>query len=86
LLETAHALSVFKEAGIRLLCGSSLPYEIPAFHKAVTVCGSLPVTEIGLFVPKEFQDYCISEASHDLFADSVNWQIYHLLLQTYITY
>ena len=87
--------TVFKEADIRLLCGSILPYEIPAFHKAVTACGSLPVTEIGLCVPKEFQDYCISlfgkdiqisEASHDLFANNVNGQIYFSLAQQYISY
>ena len=31
--------SVFREADHRLLCGSVLPYEIPAFHKALEVCG-----------------------------------------------
>ncbi|MVB12326.1 hypothetical protein CAFE_30590 [Caprobacter fermentans] len=87
--------TVFKEADIRLLCGSILPYEIPAFHKAVTACGSLPIMEIGLCVPKEFQDYCISlfgegvhiiEASHDLFASNVNGQIYLPIVQRYIKY
>lgn len=91
-----HALpSVFREADIRLLCGSILPFEIPAFHKAVTACSSLSVTKIGLCVPKEFQTYCVSlfgeeiqiaEASHDLFANSVNEQIYLSLVQQFISY
>lgn len=85
--------TTFKEADIRLLCGSILPYEIPAFHKAVAACGNLPITKIGLCVPKEFQDYCVSlfgediqiaEASHDLFANNVNGHIYHPLIQQYI--
>ena len=84
--------TVFKEADIRLLCGSILPFEIPAFHMAVTACGSLSVTKIGLCVPKEFQDYCISlfgedikiaTASHDLFANNENGQIYRRLVQIY---
>ena len=34
--------SVFREADHRLLCGSVLPYEIPAFHKALEVCARWP--------------------------------------------
>lgn len=89
-----HTLpTVFREADIRLLCGSILPFEIPAFHKAVTACGNLPVTKIGLCVPKEFQDYCVSlfgeeiqiaEASHDLFANNRNGRIYLPPVQPYI--
>ena len=89
-----HTLpSAFKEADIRLLCGSILPYEIRAFHKAVTACGSLSVTKIGLCVPKEFPDYCISlfgediqiaETSYGLFGNSVNGKIYFPLTQQYI--
>lgn len=89
-----HALpTVFKEADIRLLCGSVLPYEAPKFHKAVAACGGLPITKIGLCVPQELQDYCVSlfgeeiqiaEASHDLFANSVNGGIYRSLVTAYI--
>ena len=85
--------TVFREAQIRLLCGSILPYEIPSFHKALQACGSMKLTKIGLCVPQEFQEYCVSlfgeelqiaEASHDLFSNNVNEHIYRLLIQEYI--
>ncbi len=86
--------TVFCEAQIRLLCGSILPYDIPTFHKAMQVCGSMKLTKIGLCVPWEFQEYCTSlfgediqivDASHDLFSNNVNGHIYRLLIQEYIT-
>lgn len=42
--------SVFREADYRLLCGSVLPYEIPAFHKALEVCGGLEVCQVAISV------------------------------------
>jgi len=84
---------VFREADVRLLCGSILPYEVPVFHKALSACGGLSYTKIGLCVPQEFQEYCVSlfgkdiqiaEASHDLFANNVNGHIYRPPMQEYI--
>lgn len=51
-------MSVFKSAAIRLLCGGILPYEAPVFHKALSACGDLSVSKVGLCVPQEFQEYC----------------------------
>ncbi len=85
--------TVFREADIRILCGSILPYEIPAFHKVFQVCGRMKLTKIGLCVPQEFQEYCVSlfgediqiaDASHDLFSDNANGHIYRRLVQEYI--
>jgi hypothetical protein len=86
--------TMFKNSDIRLLCGSILPHEIPDFHKVLSACGGLKLNKIGLCVPKEYQDYCVSlfgeemqiaDASHDLFSDNVNGHIYHPLIQDFIT-
>lgn len=85
--------SVFREADCRLLCGSVLPYEIPAFHKALEDCGGLEVHPVALSVPEEFQTYCrelfggdldMAEASHDLFANRINGGLYKPLVEQYI--
>ena len=81
--------SVFREADYRLLCGSVLPYEIPAFHKALEVCGGLEVCQVAISVPGEFREYCrelfgggleMAEASHDLFANRTNGRLYRRLV------
>ena len=85
--------SVFREADHRLLCGSVLPYEIPAFHKALEVCGGLEVRPVAISVPGEFREYCrelfggemeMAEASHDLFANRTNGRLYKRLIEPYI--
>ena len=85
--------SVFREADHRLLCGSVLPYEIPAFHKALEVCGGLEVCPVAISVPGEFREYCqelfggeleMAEASHDLFANRTNGRLYKWLAEPYI--
>ena len=85
--------SVFREADHRLLCGSVLPYEIPAFHKALEICGGLEVRPVAISVPGEFQEYCrelfggemeMAEASHNLFAERTNGRLYKRLVEPYI--
>ena len=92
--EMQTPMTVFKDADIRLLCGSVLPHEAPAFHKVLSACGGLKLNKLGLCVPKEYQVYCVSlfgeemqiaDASHDLFNDNVNGHIYHPLIQDFIT-
>ena len=72
---------------------ASLAYEIPAFHKALSECGSLEVRPVAICVPQEIQEYCmelfgedvqIAAASHDLFAKRANGQIYRPLVEKYI--
>ena len=86
--------SVFREADHRLLCGSVLPYEIPAFHKALEVCGGLEVRPVAISVPGEFREYCrelfggemeMAEASYNLFAERTNGRLYKRLVEPYIT-
>ena len=85
--------SVFREADHRLLCGSVLPYEIPAFHKALEICGGLEVRPVAISVPGEFREYCrelfggemeMAEASHNLFAERTNGRLYKRLVEPYI--
>ena len=86
--------SVFREADHRILCGSILPYEIPAFHKAREVCDGLEVHPVAISVPGEFREYCrelfggeleMAEACHDLFANRTNGRLYKRLVEPYIT-
>lgn len=83
----------FRNADKRLLCGSALPYELSTFSKAVSLCGNLPVEKIGVGVPEEMRDYCISvfgeglwlaESSHSLFSAHVNGGINLNFVQKYI--
>ena len=85
--------SIFCDADHRLLCGSVLPYEIPAFHKALEVCGGLEVRPVAISVPGEFREYCrelfggemeMAEASHNLFAERTNGRLYKRLVEPYI--
>ena len=86
--------SIFRDADHRLLCGSVLPYEIPAFHKALEVCGGLEVRPVAISVPGEFREYCrelfggemeMAEASYNLFAERTNGRLYKRLVEPYIT-
>lgn len=83
----------FRDAGKRLLCGSALPYELSAFNKAVLICGNLPAEKIGVCVPEEMREYCVSvfgedlqlaDTSHSLFAVRANRHIYKGIVQEYI--
>ena len=85
--------NAFKEADIRLICGSLLPYEEANYSKSLRLCENLSVSKIALSVPVEFQNDCkatfgedlmIANASHDLFNDNINGHIYHPLVQEYI--
>ena len=85
--------SSFKNADIRLLCGSVLPYELSEFHRALAACDGMKVNSAALCVPEEMKDYCrelfgedisFADASHDLFANNVNGQICRPLVQQYI--
>lgn len=85
--------SVFREADIRLMCGSILPYEAPEYHRALSACAGLELSKTALSIPQEFQEYCgamfgsdllFASASHDLFANNVNTHIYRPLVQGYI--
>ena len=76
---------IFRDADKRILCGSALPYELSTFSKAVSLCGNLPVEKIGVCVPDEMKDYCVSvfgkdlqfaESSHSLFSANANGGIY----------
>lgn len=84
---------VFRDADKRLLCGAVLPYELADFHKAVSLCGSLPVEKIGVGVPDEMKEYCVSifgedlwlaETSRSLFDVYNNSAIYKEIVKEYI--
>lgn len=86
--------SCFRSADIRLLCGSVLPYELSDFHRALTACDGMRIKPVALCVPEEIKEYCcelfgediaFADASHNLFANSVNGQICRPLVQEYIT-
>ena len=83
----------FRDADKRLLCGSALPYELAAFNKALSVCGSLDVDKLAVGLPDEMRDYCIAvfgddlliaDTSHELFAVRKNSNIYLPIVEEYI--
>lgn len=85
--------NAFKEADIRMICGSLLPYEEAHYSKLLRLCENLSVNKIALSIPVEFQNDCritfgkdlmIADASHDLFNDKINGHIYHPIVKEYI--
>ena len=85
--------NAFKEADIRLICGSLLPYEETNYSKLLYLCKNLSTFKMALSVPSEFQSDCkttfgedlmIAYASHDLFNDNINGHIYHPIVKEYI--
>ena len=85
--------NAFKEADIRLICGSLLPYEEANYSKLLHLCKNLSTFKMALSVPLEFQSDCmatfgedlmIADASHDLFNDNINGHIYHPIVKEYI--
>ena len=83
----------FENADKRLLCGSTLPYELAAFNKALSMCGSMNINKIAVGLPDEMRDYCasafgndlfIADTSHELFANRKNSHINMVVLEKYI--
>ncbi len=48
--------SAFREADVRLLCGSAMPYELAALQSAAERCKGLPVTMLGIAVPEDIRE------------------------------
>ena len=83
----------FKNADMRILCGSMLPYEIPAFHSVLSSLNERSVCNVALSIPQELTGYCtalfgedlrIADISHSLFASNINEHIYYPLIEPYI--
>ena len=85
--------AAFREADIRLLCGSILPQEIQAFASVGQACKNYEAFKMGLCVPKPLQEFCraslskdmlIADASHDLFENNINENIYMPIIEKFI--
>lgn len=85
--------SLFRDAELRLICGSLLPYEELDYSKLLHQCEGLSAFKMALAVPAEFQidcqstfgeDLLIADASHDLFNDNINGHIYLPMAKNYI--
>lgn len=84
--------TIFREADIRLLCGSILPHEAKDYLQVLNACKDMDVHKLGLCVPKPLQEFCraslnkdimIAEASHDLFENNINGHIYLPMVERY---
>lgn len=91
--EIKESLKVFKEADIRLLCGSILPHEAKDYLQVLNTCKDMDIHKMGLCVPKPLQEFCreslsgdilIAEASHDLFENNINGHIYMPMMERFI--
>ena len=91
--ELKEPTTIFKEADIRLLCGSILPHEAKAYLQALNACRDIDVHKLGLCVPKPLQEFCreslskgilMAEASHDLFENNINGHIYLPMIKRFI--
>ena len=85
-----NVIALFYFVGSENPCIYSVPnrkqsYELSTFSKALSLCGNLPVEKIGVCVPDEMKDYCVSvfgkdlqfaESSHSLFSANANGGIY----------
>ncbi|OME10776.1 hypothetical protein BSK60_23765 [Paenibacillus odorifer] len=83
----------FTTADIRLLCGSTMPYDLARFYRAIERCKNSPLQSLGLFTPEDLKSYmlqnvdpCITfaESSHGLFDPFTNGGLYQQLLRTHI--
>lgn len=83
----------FKAANKRLLCGAALPYELPTFQRALSLCGDLPMIKLAVGVPEEMKAYCteqfgaglhFAEPSYSLFNEKANESIYSEVIKEYI--
>jgi hypothetical protein len=77
--------TIFREADIRLLCGSILPHEAKEYLQMLNVCKDMDTYKMGLCVPEPLLEFCreslsedilIAEASHDMFENNINGHIY----------
>lgn len=84
----------FTEAGLRLLCGSAMPYELAHLQDAVGRCQGLPLKTLGMFVPLDIRelvqkaidpDMLFAAPSHALFDGEANGDLNKELLEGYIT-
>jgi hypothetical protein len=91
--EIKEAPKVFKEADIRMLCGSILPYEAKDYLQVLNGFKGMDIHKMGLCVPKPLQEFCreslsrdilIAEASHDLFENNINGHIYLPMVKRFI--
>lgn len=91
--EIKETPKIFKEADIRLLCGSILPHEAKDYIQVLNACKDMDIYKMGLCVPKPLQEFCreslsgdilIAEASHDLFESNINGHIYMPMLESFI--
>ncbi|WP_342415484.1 hypothetical protein NST83_20490 [Paenibacillus sp. FSL R10-2782] len=83
----------FASANIRLLCGSSMPYELAGFYRAVERCKDLSIQPLGLFVPDDIRNYLtqtidrniiFADHSHELFDSQINGELYKMLLHNHL--
>lgn len=83
---------IFREADIRLLCGSILPYETKDYLQVLNTCKDMEIYKMGLCVSEPLQEFCmeslssdilIAEASHDLFENNINGHIYQRITESY---
>ena len=84
--------TIFREADIRLLCGSILPHEAKDYLQVLNACKDMDIHKLGLCVPKPLQEFCreslnkdimIAESSHDLFENNINGHIYMPMVERY---
>jgi hypothetical protein len=90
--EIKEPTTIFKEADIRLLCGSILPHEVKDYLQVLIACKDMNIFKLGLCVPEPLQEFCmeslssdilIAEASHDLFENNINEHIYMPMVNKY---
>lgn len=85
--------TIFREADIRMLCGSILPHEAKDYLQVLNICRDMDIYKMGLCVPKPLQEFCreslsedilIADASHDLFENNINGHIYLPMIKRFI--
>jgi len=86
--------AAFRDANLRLLCGSAMPYELAHLQNAADRCMGFPITVLGMAVPEDIQELLCSAIgtellflapSHFLFDGSTNGGFAVNLLGYYIT-
>lgn len=91
--EIKEPTTIFREADIRLLCGSILPHEVKDYLQVLKTCRDKDVYKMGLCVPIPLLEFCreslsedilIAEASHDLFENNINGHIYLPMIRRFI--
>ncbi len=84
----------FAEAGLRLLCGSAMPYELVYMQNALTRCKGMKAQALGMYVPLDIRELIqkavndeilFVDPSHELFDGSANSDLNKKLVSSYIT-